>query len=68
MRRIRLGLYDQDPDNPEVIPVGRVLQNTRHDRRIARRAIRQYSAWTARHKDVRLCLGIFPVESKQAVA
>ena len=68
MGRIRLGQYDPDPDNPGVIPVGRVLQNAHHVRRTSRRTIGQYSAWTARHKDVGLCLGISPVESKQAVA
>lgn len=62
-RRLRLGLYDPDPENPIVVYVGKKYPDSPAGRCLIQQSIDKYNRMASREGILDICIGVFEVEA-----
>lgn len=61
--RLRLGLYDPDPDRATVVYVGRSYPDNEDGRQAIQQSIAKFNRMSQREGIVEICLGVFEVQA-----
>ena len=67
-KRFQLGIYNPDPDIPEVTLLGSTREGSASEIEMMLETMREYNEWAAGELDVFQCIGIFAVKRSRVTA